>query len=119
MERRIAFVGGTLLDGSGSPPREDSAVIVEGRVIRSAETPVTPMDVDDVLDIDTRRLTITLGLIDCRSAWILGRSAHRGWRPSADITVLQQPERLLGVARDGRLLVDNGLRQRTASRLLI
>ena len=65
-DERIAFVGGTVFDGAGSPPRDNTTVLVQGGII----TDVGEVDADalasaEIVECDDR--WIIPGLIDCHT----------------------------------------------------
>lgn len=62
---RIAFVGGTLIDGSGKEPLQDAVVVVDGSVIRGVgrkgEVEIPP----ECEIVDVAGKTVMPGMIDC------------------------------------------------------
>lgn len=65
-DERIAFVGGTVLDGTGGPPKHNTTVLVQGGVV----TDVGEIHADDLASaeiVDCAKSWITPGLIDCHA----------------------------------------------------
>jgi len=64
-ERPIALVGGTVIDGSGKEPVEQSTVLIDGATIKSVETKDKAKLPQDCEIIDVSGKTIMPGLMDC------------------------------------------------------
>jgi imidazolonepropionase-like amidohydrolase len=64
-ERVVALVGGTLLDGKGTDPLEDSVVILDGPFIQETGKKGQVKIPPDAEIIDVCDLTVMPGLIDC------------------------------------------------------
>jgi imidazolonepropionase-like amidohydrolase len=62
----IAFVGGTLIDGTGVAPRKDSAIITDGARIRWIGA-ASELDRTDVEVIDVRGKYVVPGLLDANT----------------------------------------------------
>lgn len=80
--RRLALVGGMLLDGYEVPPLHHAAVLIEGNRIvwvgRAAEAKIPP----DALVIDTSGRTMLPGLLDLHvHLMILGHGDYNRWFP--------------------------------------
>lgn len=65
-DERIAFVGGTVLDGAGGPPRNNATILVQGGVITDVGD-VRPDDLASAEIVDCGNTWITPGLIDCHA----------------------------------------------------
>ena len=83
--RKLALVGGMLLDGYDAPPLHHAAVLIEGeRIVRvgpAASTPIPP----DYTVIDTSGRTMMPGLIELHAHLvILGHGNYRTWFPWID-----------------------------------
>jgi imidazolonepropionase-like amidohydrolase len=71
MARSLLLFGATLIDGTGAPPVEDGALLVEGgriaRVGRSGEFPRPP----DAEEIDLTRLFLLPGFVDAHAHFLV------------------------------------------------
>ncbi len=81
-ERKLALVGGMLLDGWEVPPVHHAAILIEGNKIvevgRAAELTIPP----DATVIDTRGRTMMPGLIEAHAHLdILGHGNYARWFP--------------------------------------
>lgn len=84
-ERKLALVGGMLLDGYEAPPLHHAAVLIEGdRIVRvgpAASTPIPP----EYAVIDTSGRTMMPGMIELHAHLvILGHGNYRTWFPWID-----------------------------------
>jgi imidazolonepropionase-like amidohydrolase len=61
----VALVGGTLIDGRGGAPQEDSVVLVSGRIIEAAGSIDAVQVPADAEVVDVSGKTIMPGMIDC------------------------------------------------------
>ena len=73
-DRGTAFVGGTLIDGSGSAPLPDSVVLVRGERIEAIGTVGSLAVPDDYVVVPTEGMTVLPGLWDMHTH--LQYSAH-------------------------------------------
>lgn len=80
--RKLALVGGMLLDGYEAPPQHHAAILIEGdRIVRVGPAPSTPIPGDYTV-IDTRGRTMMPGMIDLHAHLvILGHGAYATWFP--------------------------------------
>ena len=107
--RSAAAAGVRLFMGT-----DTSGVLPFGRHAWELELLVSLLDLSPMraLQIGTRDAAQAIGLGDRTGVVAAGRWADLlvvEGDPLADITLLQQPERIRGVFRDGRLVVDRGL----------
>ncbi|HUE85764.1 MAG TPA: amidohydrolase family protein, partial [Vicinamibacterales bacterium] len=84
-ERKLALVGGMLLDGYEAPPLHHAAVLIEGdRIVRvgpAASTPIPP----GYTVIDTSGRTMMPGMVELHAHLvILGHGNYRTWFPWID-----------------------------------
>ncbi len=98
---------------------DTSSILPFGRHAWELELLVSLLDVSPMraLQMGTRDAAQAIGLGDRCGVLEAGRWADVlvvDGDPLADIRLLQQPERILGVFRDGRLLIDRGLVSRQA-----
>ena len=107
--RAAAAAGVRLFMGT-----DTSGVLPFGRHAWELELLVSRLDLSPMraLQIATRDAAQAIGLGERTGVLAAGRWADLlvvEGDPLADITLLQQPERIRGVFRDGRLVVDRGL----------
>lgn len=115
----IAFVGGTLIDGTGKGPLHDSVVTVEGDVLRAAgrrgEVQISPGA--EIVDVSGK--TIIPGLIDCHVhiSWTTSNLRKRLLTPQT-VEIFQAAEMMkrtlhagFTTVRDAGTLNDPGLSQ--------
>ena len=80
-QQPTAFVGGTLIDGTGSPPVNDAVVVIsEGRIVCAgsrAFCTVTP----NTATVDVRNRWIMPGIVDAHVHY-----SQTGWAPSIAIS---------------------------------
>ena len=74
----VALVGGTLIDGTGSPPTRDAVVVVRGGTIACAGSAIACAVPDGIEVVDVSGSFLTPGLIDthvhfCQTGWADGR----------------------------------------------
>jgi imidazolonepropionase-like amidohydrolase len=102
----IAFVGGTLVDGSGAPPIDDAAVVVKnGRIMAAGPASSTTIP-KDAKRIDVRGKTIIPGL------WDMHAHLHQlEWAPvylATGVTTVRDMGNELPFAVDLRKAVSSG-----------
>src|SRR5262245_553779 len=80
--KKLALVGGMLLDGWGGPPVHHATVVIEGNRIAAAG-PASEIEVPkDATVIDTRGRTMMPGLIEAHAhLFILGHGEYSRWFP--------------------------------------
>lgn len=80
--RRLALVGGMLLDGYDAPPLHHAAVLIEGdRIVRVGPAASTPIP-DGYTVIDTSGRTIMPGLVELHAHLVLlGHGNYATWFP--------------------------------------
>ena len=72
--------GGTLVDGTGAPPRRDACVVIRDGRIEAVTTGRWPGDTRDPEVVDASGLTILPGLIDCHDHLAMhGYDLSRRW----------------------------------------
>ena len=103
MDERIVLQGGTLIDGTGSKPVEDSVIVIEGQRIvgvgKSGEAKISHQS--KILDISGK--VVMPGLIDAHIHFSGSRSHDR------DVNLFESEGlRLLRAANDARALLDAG-----------
>jgi imidazolonepropionase-like amidohydrolase len=84
-ERRLALVGGMLLDGYDAPPLHHAAVLIEGdRIVRVGPAASTPVP-EGYTVIDTSGRTMMPGMIELHAHLVLlGHGNYATWFPWID-----------------------------------
>lgn len=66
-QQRVAFVGGRLIDGTGSPPLSDAVLIVSGATIEAVGSRAALPILQDCQVVDVSGKTVMPGMIDCHT----------------------------------------------------
>ena len=78
-KKTLVVRNGTLIDGSGKPPEENDALVIEGNRIRSVgPVPADLEDLDNVHVIDATGQWVMPGLIDAHVHLSFGHPAYKG-----------------------------------------
>lgn len=100
---KIALIGCRLIDGTGSPPADDSIIVIDGKTIKSVSRDEKADVVADVKAIDVNGRTVMPGLIDSHIHFAGGRT-HK----SEEELIVPEGLRLLRGAVDAAALLQAG-----------
>ena len=116
--RRIRIRAGLLLDGTGSPPLADGAVLIDGGRIEEVGPDALVSRPDHVESAEFPELTLMPGLVDCHSHLCLpgnGTSVEEAVAEGDDILLLRSAENARAALGCGvTSLRDNGASGRTS-----
>ena len=120
----LALVGGTLIDGYGGPPRQDSVVLIKGERIVAIGTKGLLEIPSDARVVDTDGYSVMPGLIDCHAHLVLSGHGNYNeyfprWEPELERIMPLNARQLLvhgGVtsARDLGIPLERGIAVRDA-----
>ena len=96
-DRTIALVGGTLIDGSGRDPVENSLVLIKGNMIQFAGPQSEAAIPEDCKFIDISGKTVMPGLMDLHVHLCVGRSDSEQWGGGTMPPALERPWTFVGI----------------------